>query len=54
MVHTPHRRAMDSSESPVHGQAGGSRYNGHFAITLSASSGIAKQRRYGQATSTGR
>ena len=49
---------MDSSESPVHGQQEGAAYNGHFECVCyhppfcSTSSGIAKQRRYGQATST--
>ena len=66
MAHTPHRRVildMDSSESPVHGQQEGAAYNGHFECVCyhplflfnqfgSTSLGIAKERRYGQATST--
>ena len=61
MAHTQHRRVildMDSSESPVHGQQEGAAYNGHFEcvcyhpLFCSTSSGIAKQRRYDQATST--
>ena len=61
MAHTLHQRVildMDSSESPVHGQQEGAAYNGHSnasAIILSfcsTSSGIVKERSYGQATST--
>ena len=61
MAHTLHRRVildMDSSESPVHGQQEGAAITATLnasAITLSfcsTSSGIVKQRSYGQATST--
>ena len=58
MAHTLHRRVildMDSSESPVHGQQEGAATLNASAITLSfcsTSSGIVKQRSYGQATST--
>ena len=61
MAHTLHQRVildMDSSESPVHGQQEGAAYNGHFEcvcyhpLFLFNSSGIVKERSYGQATST--